>query len=126
MGAADATGVAAHALAVRTGPTDMAALLQDLLGQRLVAVITAQRDPKNVGRWLRGDRAPNPAAAAKLRQTYQVASLLLQREDPRTVAQWFSSMNPYLDDDEPAIALREGRAQEVIRAARAFLAGAGS
>lgn len=123
VAARDAT---AHERTVRTSVAEKAAFLQDLLGQRLVAVITKQKDPKNVGKWLRGDRLPNPEAAVRLRQTYQVATLLLQSDDPRTVAQWFSSMNPQLDDDEPAIALRENRAADVLRAARAFMAHAGS
>jgi hypothetical protein len=117
---------AAHEQSVRTSTADVASFLQDLLGQRIVAVIAGQKDPKQIGRWARGEHQPRPEAAQRLRQTYQVATLLLQAEDSAVAARWFRSMNPHLNDDEPAIALSENRGADVLRAARAFVANAGS
>ena len=44
----------AHARVTRQPIAAIASALQDLFGQRLVAAIAGIRDPKAVGRWIRG------------------------------------------------------------------------
>ena len=123
---AAAADTAAHDQAMRVSIDQVAAFLQDLLGQRLTAVMARQRDPKAVGDWARGARKPYPEAQQRLRVAYQVASLLLQREAPETVRAWFVGMNPHLADRAPAMVVADGESIEVMQAARAFIAGAGS
>lgn len=123
---APTTEAAAHAGAVRTDVPAMAAFLQELLGQRAVALVTGQRDPKAVGQWAKGAHAPREEAERRLRLTYQIATLLLSQEAPPTVRAWFAGMNPHLADRPPLLALADGETSAVLQAARAFLADASS
>jgi hypothetical protein len=115
------TQSAGHARAVRSGIAEVAASLQDLLGQRLTAVIAGVADARAVGDWARGQRTPHPKAADRLRHAYQVAALLAEDESPETVRAWFVGMNPDLDDHPPALVIAE-EPTRVMQAARAFLA----
>ena len=47
---------AAHGLATRLDLPSLVRSLQDVLGQRLVAVIAGVSDAKAVGKWARGER----------------------------------------------------------------------
>jgi hypothetical protein len=116
-----ATEQAVHGLATRLEVSALVQLLQDVLGQRLVAVIAGVRDAKAVGKWARGERAPHPEAEQRLRQAFQIAQLLLQHESAETIRAWFMGMNPDLDDRAPALVLAENP-QHVLQAARVFLA----
>jgi hypothetical protein len=102
---------------------EVARYLQDLLGQKLTALVAGVQDPKAVGEWARGKRHPQPEAEQRLRAALQVSELLLQYESPQTVRAWFSGMNPHLDDRAPALVIAEGGAVDAMQAARAFLAG---
>lgn len=95
--------------------------LQDVLGQRLVAVIAGVSDVKAVGKWARGERAPHPDAERRLRHGFQIVQLLLERESAQTVRAWMLGMNPELDDCAPALVLRDDPVG-VLNAARSFLA----
>ena len=114
----------AHRTTVESSVADIAAFLQDALGQKLVAHMVGIEDPKTIGRWASEKRLPqDPRAEAKLRGAYQVFRLLLTQESPYTVRAWFVGLNPQLDDESPAEAIREDRVKDVMVAARAFLAG---
>lgn len=113
---------AAHREAMETSPQDIAKILQDALGQKLVAHMVGRKDPKTIGRWAAGDSSPG-GEAQKLRDTYQIFSLLQAQESKHTIKAWFVGMNPQLGDDSPATALAEGRKNEVMLAAKAFLTG---
>jgi hypothetical protein len=117
---------AAHAHTVRTPVPAMAAFLQELLGQRYTALITGQKDPKAIGQWAKGAHMPRAEAERRLRGAYQIATLLLGQEAPATVRAWFAGMNPQLGDRPPVLALADGETADVLHAARAFLADAGS
>ena len=70
----------AHERAVRASAAEMAAFLQELVGQQLTAVIAGIGDPKAVGKWARGERAPRGEAARRLREAFHVATLLTLAE----------------------------------------------
>jgi hypothetical protein len=112
-----------HERATRANIADVAKYLQDLLGQKLTALIAGVQDPKAVGEWARSKRHPQPDAEQRLRAAFQIAELLLQAEAPQTVRAWFVGMNPFLDDRSPALVIAEGDSIRAIQAARAFLAG---
>jgi hypothetical protein len=114
---------AAHRQAVESSVQDVVAYLQEVLGQRLVAAIAGVADTKAVARWSAGQRAPRHEAEQRLRDAYQIFRLLLAEEAPQTVRAWFIGLNPQLDDESPVRAIRDGRAQDVMVAAKAFLAG---
>ncbi|MGH2461968.1 MAG: XRE family transcriptional regulator [Chloroflexota bacterium] len=112
---------AAHGQAARLPITAIARYLEDVLGQRLTAVVAGTTDAKAVSKWANGTRTPHPETERNLRHAYHVAQLLMQVEAAETVRAWFAGMNPDLDDVAPAllIATDPGR---VVQAARAFLA----
>ena len=115
------TEQAAHSLATRLEIPTLVRSLQDVLGQRMVAVIAGVSDAKAVGKWARGERTPHPETGQRLRVAFQVVQLLLQKESAETIRAWFGGMNPDLDDRAPALVLAENPLH-VIQAARAFLA----
>jgi hypothetical protein len=112
---------AVHGLATRLELRALVRSLQDVLGQRMVAVIAGVSDAKAVGKWARGERTPHPDAERRLRDAFQITQLLLQHESAETVRAWFTGMNPDLDDQAPALMLAE-HSQDVLLAARNFLA----
>jgi hypothetical protein len=111
----------AHARTVRLPTSEIVSCLQEILGQRLTAVIAGVSDAKAVGKWARGERPPHPATEKRLRAAYQVTSLLLHAETPETVRAWFVGMNPELDDQAPALVIRDDPVR-VLQSARIFLA----
>lgn len=64
----------AHQETVRSATPDIAATLQRLFGQRIVAFMTGVEDPKAVGRWARGERTPRDDTEQRLREAFQIDS----------------------------------------------------
>jgi len=115
------SGAAAHERAVRQPIADVARYLQDVLGQSLTAAIADVKNPKAVGQWARGTRAPHSPAEHRLRDALQVVLELVRVEEPPTIRTWFLSMNPLLEDELPVRALAHDPAA-VLKAARLFAA----
>lgn len=113
----------AHRTTVESSTADMAGFLQEVLGQKLVAHMVGISDAKNVGRWARGETSPRGNNEQRLRQAFQIFRLLNTEESPHTVRAWFVGLNPQLDDESPADAIRDGRVRDVMVAAKAFLSG---
>ncbi len=114
--------LASPLIRARSAPiSHVAARLQEVLGQRLAAVVAGVSDAKAVGQWARGSRAPHPDAERRLRDAYQVVELLLDYDAPETVRAWFGGMNPHLGDRAPAL-LIDAEPEHVLQAARAFAA----
>lgn len=113
----------AHEKAVSFEIKDIARYLQEALGQKLVAYIAGVNDPKRVGRWAQGTQNPRDEAERRLRAAFQIFHLLLAEESVHVVRAWFIGMNPQLDDDPPAEAIRAGRLKEALAAAKAFVSG---
>ncbi|SFN43483.1 hypothetical protein [Mycetocola miduiensis] len=110
----------AHARSVELSVTDVAAALQEQLGQALLSVIVG-RDTRTVARWVSGDVQPPQASEQRLRDTLQIMTLLTTTDAAPVARAWFMGMNPRLNDETPAEVLAEGRAREVLAAARAFI-----
>jgi hypothetical protein len=113
----------AHQETVRAGTQDIAAALQALFGQRIVAFMTGVEDPKAVGRWARGERTPRNEAETRLRAAYQVFQILTLADSAETARAWFIGMNPHFADRAPFAILGEDPAQapQVLAAAKAFI-----
>lgn len=107
----------------RTATPEIAAAMQSLFGQRIVAVMAGAEDPKAVGRWARGERTPRVETEQRLRAAFQVSQLLSMAESPETARAWFIGMNPHLEDRAPFVVLSEqpAQAQRVLEAAKAFV-----
>ena len=115
--------VEAHRTTVESSMADVAAFLQDALGQKLVAYMANISDPKAVGRWASGERKTRPETERRLRDAQYIFRLLVTKESPYTVRAWFVGLNPQLDDESPATVIRDGRTRDALVAAKAFLAG---
>jgi predicted exporter len=114
----------AHREAVRASLSDVADFSQDLLGRRLVAYVAGVKDAKTVSRWAKGEVGEARwESERRLRAAYEIAQLLVRFDSSRVVKAWFIGLNPQLDDESPAEAIREGRLKEAMNAARAFVAG---
>jgi Protein of unknown function (DUF2384) len=116
-----ATAEAAYKHSLHATIPEMAATLQALVGQRLVAFVTGSRSNKTVARWASGDNHPQLQVEAKLRDLYRTVLILQATEPPDTIRAWMTSANPYLGDEVPAEVLREGNAVRVFHAAQAFI-----
>jgi hypothetical protein len=115
----------AHQTTARTATHDIAAELQRLFGQRLVAYMAGVDDPKAVGRWARRERRPRNDAEQRLRAAYQIAQLLTLAASAETARAWFIGMNPHFADRAPFAILGEhpNEAHNVFAAAKAFVVG---
>ncbi len=113
----------AHRTQVEFTIADIAQFLQETLGQKLVGFMAGVSDPKTVGQWAKGARAPRAEAEARLRVAFQVFHLLQDEESPHTVRAWMIGMNPQLDDASPAEAIRDSRLKDVWVAAQAYVSG---
>jgi hypothetical protein len=107
------------------GIAQIAASLQERLGQRVTAYLSGIRDAKMVGRWARGKAKPRELAELRLRAAYPAAELLATAYGPDTARAWFFGTNTRLSDEAPAHLLRHGEPpfRELLPAARAFVLG---
>lgn len=112
-----------HAATVRSEIGSLVESLSEALTRSLVAYIVGVADTKTVERWEKEERKPKLATERRLRDIFQIFQLLNSAEDVNTVRAWFIGMNPQLDDESPATALREGRVRDVKLAAEAFISG---
>lgn len=113
----------AHVSSVAVSPEDIVRRLAEVLGKNLLALIV-DRDLRTVTRWVQNDQLKLSAAdETRVRNTFQVFSLLMSVEGEHTVRAWFMGMNPQLEDEAPAEALAAGRIRETLAAARAFVNG---
>lgn len=112
-----------HRKTMRASVPEITKFLEEVLTRKLIAYMTGVKDAKTVGRWASGARNPDREIESRLRAIHQIFQLLQAEESPHTVRAWFIGMNPQLDDDSPAVAIREGRAKDVLVAAKSWIAG---
>lgn len=92
------------------------------LGPTLVAILADVKDRKLPHRWAQaGGTKPNPTAMKRLLAAHRVWQMISGRDGDYVARAWFIGANPRLDEQEPTIAIREGRIPEVIAAAQAFV-----
>ncbi len=116
--------VDAHEEVTRLGIREVVANLNRHLGATLVATLANVNDRKLPYRWARIDGAsPGPEAANRLRVAHRIWKLLADAESDDIARAWFVGENPYLDEQPPVLALREGRLRDTLLAAQAFLEG---
>jgi len=102
---------------------EIAAYLQEAVGQRVAAAIAGLIDAKQIGRYAREDGPePHGATERRLREGYKVVRMLVDAYDGKTARAWLFGTNTRLDDRAPIEVL--GAAAEtaefavVVRAAR--------
>ncbi|MDP8931880.1 MAG: XRE family transcriptional regulator [Actinomycetota bacterium] len=113
----------AHDDSIRAETDKITAFLQEIFGAKLVAHMAGVSDDKRVNKWIKGE-GMSAQAEARLRAAHQIAWFLLAHDSPETVRAWFIGMNPQLDYEAPADAIRDDRHRHAMVAAEAFVEGA--
>jgi len=107
----------------RTSTEEIAAYLQDALGQRVAAYLVGAADPKQIGMYARGANISD-VRARRLREGYKVVRMIETPYDAETAKAWLFGTNARLDDQAPieiiAGATRTAQFADVRRAARQF------
>jgi hypothetical protein len=116
--------VTAHEATIMTSTGEIAQTVSEVLTRDLTAYMVKVSDAGTINRWISEQAKPRTKYEQKLRLAYEIIQLLRATEHAdETVRAWFLGLNPHLDDDPPAEAIREGRLKETLAAARAFIAG---
>jgi len=117
-------GLRPHFEAMNMDLPELVQALRDILGAKLVAYIGAVQETRAVRQWADDVRRPSQTVENRLRETYQIAQTLRERDAAVVVQAWFQGMNPFLDDQAPAKVLRESETDDsarlVLAAAKAF------
>lgn len=113
----------AHDGSVRAETHEITAFLRELFGPKLVAYMAGVSDEKRVHKWANGE-GMSSQSETRLRAAYQIAWLLLDHDQAETVRAWFIGMNPQLEYEAPASAIREDQHRLAMVAAEAFITGA--
>jgi hypothetical protein len=118
--------LAAHRESLLLPRTEIVSRLAAILGRKLTAYIGKVKDVRAIDRWMAGGEIYGDAEQ-RLRFAFQVARTLREQDTPAVVQAWMTGVNPELGDRVPLRLIREGDldivGSEVLRAARAFLAG---
>jgi plasmid stabilization system protein ParE len=81
---------------------EIAAYLQDAVGQRVAAAIAGLVDAKQIGRYAREDGPePHGATERRLREGYKIVRMLVDAYDGKTARAWLFGTNTRLDDQAP-------------------------
>ncbi|MDJ0323147.1 hypothetical protein QMG61_05140 [Cryobacterium sp. PH31-AA6] len=96
--------------------------LNAALGDTLVAALAGSDDPKAPHEWAKEDSLlPGNGIITRLAFAYAQWQKIAEYEGERVARMWFVGANPWLDNDTPANAIREGHHEEVARAAQALI-----
>lgn len=98
----------------------LARQLTAALGPTLVSTLAGSKDPRVATGWASPD-GPLPSADASLRLecAYDAWQEISAAEGDDVARAWFVGGNPWLGDDSPTTAIREGRFADVNTAAKA-------
>uniref|UniRef100_UPI002F917B13 XRE family transcriptional regulator n=1 Tax=Streptomyces virginiae TaxID=1961 RepID=UPI002F917B13 len=103
--------------------TEIATFLQEQFSQRVVARLAGIEDPKQVGRWSRGQNEPRFDSEFRLRTAFQVFRYIEECENRHVARAWMMGMNPQLEDESPLLVIADDRFKEVMAAARSYRQG---
>jgi hypothetical protein len=94
--------------------------LREALSPTLLAVIVGAENRATVDDWATGRTQPPTDVLMRLRSTYLVLLILQRHEANATIRAWFRGMNPELNDESPALVMRDDP-ERVLEAAQAFI-----
>jgi hypothetical protein len=111
--------------AIVLDPREIAAYLQDELGQRMAAHLVGLADTRQIGRYASaGGPEPSSGTGRRLREAYKVVRMIVEAYDAKTTKAWLFGTNSKLDDEAPIELLGQATRGEqftaVVRAARQF------
>ena len=119
------TAIELHRKAISADLKTMASTLIEVLGRPITAYIVHVRNVKTVSRWASGEVSSvrDRYSEERLLAAYQVVSLLQEFEGNETIRAFMLGMNPVLNDEAPAQALRDGNFVGAMDAAKNLAAG---
>lgn len=91
------------------------------LGPTLVSALAGSRGPQHARAWVAGSATPGPATERRLRAAYSAWCSVSEAEGEAVARTWFTGANPWLGNESPVYALRQGRLAAVARAADAVV-----
>lgn len=91
------------------------------LGPTLVSALAGSIGPQHARAWVAGSVVPSPAIERRLRAAYSAWCTVSEAEGEAVARMWFTGANPWLNDESPVDALRQGRLAAVARAADAVV-----
>lgn len=109
-----------HSATTRTDTSEVVRELNANLGTTAVAALAGSRDSKLPYKWVKGTR-PSDAAIKRLNCAHMVWNFVAKNESDHIARSWFIGVNPLLDSESPLLALRDGKMQDVVEAAEAFV-----
>lgn len=96
--------------------------LNSALGGTLVASLAGATDPRVSYEWAReGGPQPGAGAVERLRFAYEQWRMVSDLEGDSVARAWFIGANPWLGDDTPVNAIRDGQWAAVAAAAKALV-----
>lgn len=101
---------------------EVAGVLQEFLGQRLVAYGIGERNPQRVGSFARSEEVPEEEAEKVLRDLAEVTEVLTERNSPEIARAIMIGMNSNLDGQAPIEVMHDGESERVVASARYLLA----
>jgi hypothetical protein len=111
----------AHHSAAELSAAELAAELQAVLGQKLVAFAVGDRHPKTIGRYARDERQPDHQTHRRLVDLYTIVGVLETGMRRQAVKSWMLGANPHLRSKAPIEVFHDGRTSDVMRAAERFV-----
>lgn len=108
--------------AMATDPRELVRSLIATLGPTLVAALAGAQDANVAKSWAADQgETPSPWSAERLQFAADLWHRVAGAEDRDTARAWFIGANPWLQDDAPVNAIREGRFTDVSHAAQALV-----
>ncbi len=116
--------VSTHQETTRLETHELVGRMNMHLGASLVATLAGVNDSKLPYRWAKIDGpTPKNGALSRLTTAHRVWLMLADAESDHVARNWFVGANPFLNEQAPVVALREGNELEVLKAAEAFVEG---
>lgn len=93
---------------------EIAGILQDVLGQHLVAYGIGEINPERIDLFARLEDSPEEEAEKVLRDMAEVTEVLTERDTPDVARAIMIGMNPCLNDRAPIDVMHDGESKLVV------------
>ncbi|MGH2600877.1 MAG: XRE family transcriptional regulator [Dehalococcoidia bacterium] len=115
----------AHRAAIEASVQELAQELEDVLSRRLTAYLVNVQEGRTIARWATGEITTirDAETERRLRVAFEIVRMLREASAAtQTIRAWFISLNPRLNNQPPLEVIRNGKLNEALYAAEAFVA----
>lgn len=115
----------AHRAAIEASVQELAQALEAVLSRRLTAYLVNVQEGRTIARWATGEITTirDEATERRLRVAYEIVRMFREASvATQTIRAWFISLNPRLNSQPPLEVIRNGKLDEAMYAAEAFVA----